>query len=289
LGEEPTGKRDFRGGGLRKMMACETRGRLAVVREDFRGEILVAGDLHGDLEAFKGVRELFLSRPGSMLIFLGDYADRGPHGLEVVGGLKELMEEQEGVLALKGNHEDYRGGLPYFSPCDLMDEVEAKRGVRWTDYFPEFERDFLDRLHLAVLIQGLAVLVHGGISSKIRKVGDLEDPSAEVEEDVLWSDPWEEEGERPNPRGAGVLFGPDVSEAFTRRLGVKFLIRSHEPAKALLGPHVAHSGRVFTISSTRVYGGKAFVLSFKPDPALTGEDLRGQVEEICQHARGPDF
>ena len=258
-----------------------SRGRLALVRKDFEGEILVAGDLHGDFEAFESIRDLFLSRPDSLLIFLGDYADRGPHGLEIVEGVTELVGKNEGrVLALKGNHEDYREGMPYFSPCDLVREAEVKKGVRWTDYFPKFERGFLSKLHLAALIPKFAVLVHGGISSKVRVTRDLEKPSTGIEEDVLWSDPWEEEGEYPNSRGAGVLFGPDVSEAFTKMLGVKFLIRSHEPANAFAGPHVTHSGRVLTISSTRVYGGKAFVLTFKPDPTLTAEDLCKRVREL---------
>jgi len=257
------------------LKAYESRGRLAVIREDFGGEILVAGDLHGDLEAFERIKKLASSRPGSLLVFLGDYADRGPYGLEVVEGLVGLLKEREGsIIALKGNHEDYRGGAPYFSPCDLVEEVEVKKGMSWAEYFPRFEHGLLSRLHLAVLIPGIAVLVHGGISSKIRGVDDLADPSARVEEDILWSDPWEEEGECPNPRGAGVLFGPEVSEAFMRMIGVKFLVRSHEPAKAVTGPHVAHSGRIFTLSSTRVYGGRAFVLAFRPHPALTEGDLR---------------
>jgi hypothetical protein len=265
-------------GGPRALKAYESRGRLAVVREDFKGEILVAGDLHGDLEAFERIRGLAGSRPGSLLVFLGDYADRGPHGLEIVEGVMELLGKRGGsVIALKGNHEDYRGGAPFFSPCDLVWEVEAKRGVGWAMYLPKFERDLLSRLHLAVLIPGVAVLVHGGISSKILGVEDLENPSAEVEEDILWSDPWEGEGECPNPRGAGVLFGPDVTDAFVKMMGVRFLIRSHEPSKAMTGPYVAHSGRVFTISSTQVYGGRAFVLSFRPHPALTEGDLRRRV------------
>ena len=264
-----------------KLKAYESRGRLAVIREDFEGKILVAGDLHGDLEAFERIKELFLSHPDSMLIFLGDYADRGAHGLEVVEGVGELVRKRgDRVLALKGNHEDYRYGSPYFSPCDLMEEVEVKRGIGWSDYFPRFEREFLAKLHIAALIPNFAVLVHGGISSKIRGIEDLKGPSARVEEDILWSDPWEGKGESPNPRGAGVLFGPEVSETFTRLMKVKFLIRSHEPAKVITGPYVAHSGRVFTISSTRVYGGEAFVLSFEPDPALTEGDLRARVKGL---------
>jgi hypothetical protein len=47
-------------------------------------------------------------------------------------------------------------------------------------------------------------------------------------------------------------------------LGVKRIIRSHKPAKALTGPSYSHNGRVVTISSTSVYGGEPFFLSIDP-------------------------
>ncbi|MEA1905100.1 MAG: metallophosphoesterase family protein [Candidatus Hadarchaeota archaeon] len=265
------------------MRPYDSKGKLAIIRANFEGEVIVAGDLHGDLEAFERVRDLFLQTPSSLLIFLGDYADRGSHGLEVIEGVKELMEKFEGrVVALKGNHEDYRDGTPSFTPCDLPSEVEAKKGMRWSDFFPRFEREFLSRLHLAALVPGLMLLVHGGISSKLKGRGDLESPPANVEEDILWSDPYEGRGEHPNPRGAGVLFGPETSKTLLRRIGVKYLVRSHQPRKAFDGPCVEHSGRVFTLSSTRVYGGTAFVLVFKPDPALTPVGLRRSAKNLLE-------
>ncbi len=263
------------------MGSYETKGKLVCIQKDFGGKLMVAGDLHGDLGAFKRIRKLFLRSKDSLLVFLGDYADRGSYGLEVIDGVKDLMDKfGDRVIALKGNHEDYRSGIPHFSPCDLMLEVEAKRRIKWADFFPQFEREFLTRLPLAVLIPGLALLVHGGISSKIRKLADLTNPTGHVEEDILWSDPCAEKGEYLNPRGAGVLFGPDVSKLLAKRIEVRFLLRSHEPRKALAGPCVEHSGRVFTLSSTRVYGGKAFVLTFRLDPTLTHEALCSCVEDL---------
>lgn len=261
------------------MRAFNSRGKLAVVRENFKGKITVVGDLHGDLQAFEQARERFLQAPNSLLVFLGDYADRGPQGLEVVEGVKKLLEDHEGrIIALKGNHEDYRAGLPRFSPCDLPSEVEAKLGLSWREFFPRLEREFLSRLHLAVLLPRLALLVHGGVSSRLHKPEELESPSPELEEALLWSDPWELEGELPNPRGAGVLFGPEVSKAVTKRLGIRCIVRSHEPRKALEGPCAEHGGRVLTLSSTRVYGGKPFILRFKLEPSLTPEQLRQSFE-----------
>ncbi len=263
------------------MLSYKTKGKLVCIQKDFKGKLMVAGDLHGDLEAFEQIRKRFLQTKDSILVFLGDYADRGSYGLEVIEGVKDLMDKfGYRVIALKGNHEDYRDGIPRFSPCDLMLEVETKRRTRWADFFPRFEREFLLRLPLAVLVPRLALLVHGGISSKIRNLADLTTLTERVEEDILWSDPCKVKGEYPNPRGTGVLFGPDVSRSFAKRIGVRFLVRSHELRKAFEGPCVEHSGRVFTLSSTRVYGGKAFVLFFRPDPKLTQEELRGGMKDL---------
>ena len=35
-------------------------------------------------------------------------------------------------------------------------------------------------------------------------------------------------GSEPSPRGAGVVFGPDVVRKFLTQVGVKTLVRSHE-------------------------------------------------------------
>jgi hypothetical protein len=262
-------------------MYYDAVGKLARVREDFRGKLIVAGDIHGDLKAFNRIAEIFTAESGSLLIFLGDYADRGDRGFEVIEGVQELMRRYRGrVIALKGNHEDYRNGVPYFSPWDLGAEVKNKKRMGWEAFFPEFKRAFLDRLFLAALTPNVALCVHGGVSSRLHRTGDLENPSKGLEEDILWSDPWEGPGEHPNPRGAGILFGPEISKGVLGRVGVRFLIRGHEPRKAFDGPRVEHRGRVVTCSSTRVYGGKAFVLVFEPRPELGDDELRRSVKYL---------
>jgi len=104
------------------------------------------------------------------------------------------------------------------------------------------------------------LFVHGGISSKIKSFEDLMFPSEEIEDDVLWSDPFESYGEAPNPRGAGVLFGKDITDKVLGLLSVEKLVRSHQPQKAIEGYYEEHNGKVITISSTRVYGGTSAIL-----------------------------
>ena len=247
--------------------------RLAVLDESFKGSVLVAGDIHGDLEAFLSLKKVFQKEKDAVLVFLGDYADRGDSGLEVIEGVQELLARHpERVVALKGNHEDYRKGKPYFSPWTLGWEVEEKLGKTWDEFYPEFEREFLSKLFLAFLIPGVALCVHGGVFSKLTR-SDLESPTKEAEEALLWSDPWELPEEAPNPRGAGVLFGPDCSAKVVRELGVMAIIRGHEPQKAWNGPFSEHEGRVITLSCTGVYGGRPCLLKISLGEEMTTHDL----------------
>ena len=227
--------------------------------------LLVIGDLHGDYDSFRSL--LNVADPAKdCLIFLGDYADRGAFGIEVIDALIRLKESNPlNVILLRGNHEDYsEEGEPRFYPSSLPDEVERKNGV-WSDYFRQTLKDFLQSLHLAAVVPENLLFVHGGISSKIRSVEDLKHPTDAVKTDVLWSDPFEGQGENPNAhRGAGVEFGYNVTRMVCKNLGVKKIVRSHQPQKASKGPYYMHHRSVITVSSMREYGGYPFVLILSP-------------------------
>jgi serine/threonine-protein phosphatase 4 catalytic subunit len=233
-------------------------------------KLIVVGDLHGDYASFRSI--LNIANPAKdLVIFLGDYADRGISGTEVIEGVSRLFDgNRKNVLLLKGNHEDYtENGEPKFSPWTLISEIESRKEA-WRHYFKTKLAPFLKGLCLAAIIPGNLLFVHGGVSNKINTLNDLRCPSENVEEDVLWSDPFEGVGEHPNYKrgGAGVEFGKDVSMKICKRLGVERIIRSHEPQKAVNGPIYSHGGKLATISSTRVYGGNPIVLSFSPSNLL---------------------
>ncbi len=159
------------------MFDLYARNRLAVIETQGIENIIAFGDIHGDKNAIEKAREYDNGK--NILIFLGDYADRGPNGVEVIEGLQDMLNKSpKNVVALKGNHEDYDSyGMPNFSPCDLIEEVERKRG-RWIDYFRNMKQNFLDRLYLAAIIPGRILFVHGGISGKINTATDLIYPAA---------------------------------------------------------------------------------------------------------------
>ncbi|MDR1921843.1 MAG: serine/threonine protein phosphatase [Candidatus Adiutrix sp.] len=70
--------------------------------------ILAVGDIHGcHAKLVKILSRLdFQPQNGDILVFLGDYIDRGPHSLEVLETLTELVIRSPGnVVTLLGNHE----------------------------------------------------------------------------------------------------------------------------------------------------------------------------------------
>jgi len=218
--------------------------------------VFAAGDLHGDYNSFRSILNIYnKNKRDSMLIFLGDYADRGSKGVEIITDLSKLLDTREDIIALKGNHEIYINGKPSFYPCNLVYEAEEKYGS-WKAFYNDVMLSFLDRLHIAAMVNNV-LFVHAGISSKIKTPDDLTKPANE--KDILWSDPSYMTGEASNQRGAGVLFGNDVSSNVLSSLGLKMIIRSHEPEKAENGPYSEHDGKVLTINSCGLYG-KPFLL-----------------------------
>ena len=246
------------------------KSNLAVIEASTYSRVGVVGDLHGDYNALQSILRM-VNFDSDLLVFLGDYADRGSDGVEVIRTVKTLKEQHpKNVVALMGNHEDYTSeGVPNFNPCTLIGEVEAKTGS-WGSYFVNELQPFIDSLSLCAVIPGNALLVHGGVSNKIKRIEDLKEPSDELRMDLLWSDPIEGNGEDPNwNRGVGVEFGADVSAAVCQALGVQRIIRSHQPQLAASGPHVMHDGRVVTVNATSVYGGVPFVYFLDPKAPKT--------------------
>lgn len=236
--------------------------------QEFR-KLVVFGDIHGDYKALESALHI-LDPAKDGIIFLGDYADRGLFGVEVIETITSLMRNHpRNVFPLKGNHEDYtESGTPSFYPHTLIYEVAEKRG-NWRNYFHDTLRPFINNLHIAAIVPGEILFVHGGISSKIKSVNDFKNPTKDIENDILWSDPFEGYGEYPNlERGVGVEFGMDVSNTVCKLLDVKKIIRSHQPQNVLNGPVCSHNYKVVTTSSTSVYNGKPFFLSIQPPDLL---------------------
>lgn len=106
-----------------------------------------------------------------------------------------------------------------------------------------------------MLVEDRYILLHGGAPSKASTIEDLvyahkKHPRETHLEEILWSDPNDViKGTCASPRGAGRLFGKDVTEKLLKMLNVKILIRGHEPSGE--GFKINHNGKVLTLFSRR--------------------------------------
>ena len=262
-----------------------TTGRLIEVPAE--GEAIVIGDLHGDLETLAQILNAseFTQKvehgDHSLLIFLGDYGDRGifsPEVYYVVLSLKASFPEH--VILLRGNHEGPDDLLA--SPHDLPVYLHNKFGNKSNEAYAKLKGLF-SQLHNAVLVKDSCVLLHGGVPSMAKSVDDLayahlKHPQESHLEEILWSDPQEGlKGTYPSPRGAGKLFGQDVTENFLKTMNVNALIRGHEPVDA--GFKINHAGRILTIFSRK---GEPY---FNSQGAFLQLDLTERINNALQLKR----
>ena len=223
------------------------------------GEALVIGDLHGDLESLitilksSGFTQKMIQRKDAILIFLGDYGDRGALSAEVyyvILRLKLAFSEQ--VVLLRGNHEGPEDLM--VSPHDLPMNFQVRFKENWKAVYAK-TRELFPYLYNAVLVKERYLMVHGGLSPNINSLQDLANanmthPEQDFLEDLLWSDPSDTVREvLYSPRGAGKLFGKSVTEKVLRRLNVKILIRGHEPCEE--GFKINHDSKVLTLFSRK--------------------------------------
>ena len=214
------------------------------------GKGMVIGDLHGDLGSLEFIlKKVNLGK--DYLIFLGDYGDRGKNSTEVYYRILKIKEKfPTKTILLRGNHE---GNLPFYPhtlPLELQEKFED-----WKKIYLEL-RNLFNSLKVSAILTEKYIFLHGGFPIEISSPEDLK--NEKFLNEILWNDPFEGRGVYPSPRGVGNLFGIDITEKALKTLEVKTLIRSHQPSKE--GVKVNHEGRVLTISSTRVYGGKASFL-----------------------------
>jgi protein phosphatase len=224
-----------------------------------KGEAIVVGDLHGDLNSLKHILsetrflEKSLSETQTYLVFLGDYGDRGLYSPEVyyvVLSLKTMFPEN--VILLQGNHEGPEDLLA--SPHDLPYHLQRKFGSDWQIVYAELSTLFR-RFYTTVLVEDRFIMLHGGVPSKAKTLDDIayayqKHPAETHLEEILWSDPAEGiKGTRYSPRGAGYLFGEDVTDAFLKMVNVKYVVRGHEPVDE--GFKLNHNGKIITIFSRK--------------------------------------
>ena len=147
---------------------------------------------------------------------------------------------------LRGNHE----GPMLVRPHDLPSLFTKRYGAKGNTLYKKLKELWAYLPHV-VLVEGRYLLLHGGLPRNVASIKDIayahETASSNFEE-ILWSDPVEGKGYFHSLRGAGMLFGENVTDKVLRAVGVKTLIRSHEPCE---GVKVQQQGRILTLFSRK--------------------------------------
>jgi len=215
--------------------------------------VTVAGDVHGQ---FYDVLELFRISgrpPDTNFLFLGDYVDRGYYSVETVSLIAALkVRYKDKVTILRGNHESRQITQVY----GFYDECMRKYGSAnvWK-YFT----DAFDFLPLTALVGDKIFCDHGGLSPQVSDLDSIQqiDRIQEVPHegmmcDLLWSDPDNEDTRwQPSPRGAGWVFGKEISHEFLHKNDLLFIARAHQ--LIMEGYSWAHEKKVVTLFSAPNY------------------------------------
>ncbi|MCL1865048.1 MAG: serine/threonine protein phosphatase [Spirochaetes bacterium] len=141
----------------------------------------LVGDIHGQLSKLKKLISDIKSdiEPDDLIIFLGDYIDRGPESFEVIEFLLKLKSENN-IICLIGNHEDMF--LRFVSTGDNYNNYMANGGKHTIRSYsrnlkgfniPESHKKFYNSLKL-YYEDDLFIAVHAGISPKVRNITDQE-------------------------------------------------------------------------------------------------------------------
>lgn len=209
-------------------------------------KIIFVGDTHGDLEVSKKVVKDYL-KPGNIIVFLGDYVDRGPFSRENLDFLLETkIKNPEKIYILQGNHEGHRI-LP-FSPADFWQNLNKEEYQIYTSVVERFPLIAItkDIIALHGVLPDLKI-TRPGLAKEINKIK----LGSQEWEQIVWGDFVDQEGEYlgTDTFTGRSQFGRDYFSKLMGRFNKKVLIRAHQPA----APQYMFDDRCLTIFTSSAY------------------------------------
>ncbi|OZJ05243.1 Serine/threonine-protein phosphatase ppe1 [Bifiguratus adelaidae] len=191
--------------------------------------VTVCGDIHGQFYDLLGLFKVGGECPDTNYIFMGDFVDRGYFSLETFTLLMVLKARYpSNITLLRGNHESRQITQVY----GFYDECQSKYGNAnvW-----KYCCSVFDYLTLAAIVDGSILCVHGGLSPDIRTLDQIrtihrlqEIPHEGAFCDLMWSDPEDIDTWAVSPRGAGWLFGGQVTKEFNHVNNLSLIARAHQ-------------------------------------------------------------
>ena len=222
---------------------------------EVEGDVIIVGDLHGQLPDLVRIIQRFGLPPNNRYLFLGDTIDRGNFSVETVSYILSMKILWPGsVYFIRGNHE-------FESTCEVggfLDEI--KDLYRSEDVFHVLV-DVFKYLPLAAKLNGDILCVHGGIGPRFHSLEQLQNVARPLNElyggvanAILWSDPDASVVEfQPSERGSGCKFGLQAVSTFLETNKLRVLVRGHSYTSK--GIEKSLNDKVITVFSASNYCG----------------------------------
>lgn len=204
-------------------------------------KVIFVGDTHGDLGASQKVIRDYL-KPGNIVVFLGDYVDRGPFSKENLDFLLETkLKFPSQIYLLQGNHEGRR--ILKFSPADFWESLSKEDYKNYCSIFEKFP--------LALITKDIIAL--HGVLPDLKNLEEINKIKLGDENwfQITWGDFSDEPGEDLgiDPFTGRPQFGRDYFLKLMKRFDKKVLIRSHQPS----APQFMFDDRCLTIFTSSAY------------------------------------
>lgn len=219
---------------------------------DMGYELTVVGDLHGCYSCFKAalLQSKFFERvesyrrdpnhyPKPLIVFLGDYVDRGAFSFAgVVRGIVKLFTTYpDHVYLLRGNHEFYLEGdgtiIPAVQPADGLFTLQRVAPFEVQRYY----KLLFDSLAGVLAFEQL-FFVHGGIpkdaamAERYTDLSSLNDPHIRLQ--MMWADPSSADAvpRMLQDQASRFPFGRLQAQAFLHGIGCHTMFRGHQKIDA---------------------------------------------------------
>jgi serine/threonine protein phosphatase 1 len=150
--------------------------------------IYAVGDIHGQCEKLRALLDMLVEAglaSDDLLVFMGDYIDRGPDSAGVIDTLIKLKKRRPNTVFLRGNHEQMmmdarrrfepsfnsdnsqgncESGVFWFveGGVETMNSYGPPKGRRWMDLVPSSHWAFLRSTQME-LKHGAYRFVHAGV------------------------------------------------------------------------------------------------------------------------------
>lgn len=199
-------------------------------------EIIVIGDIHGNMQTLMKLIEIFNKEKPKFIISLGDIVDRGPKQQECLILMLSLkILNPNGFFILKGNHETFEMNQAYGFFYDFMSKFKDP------NKFNEI-LEVYNVLPICAIVNNLILCLHGGIPEDIEiltklkglKTTDINQSLINSIGDgifqIIWNDPKDALKDFTGSfRGPGIkFFGEEAFNKFMNANNLKYLIRAHE-------------------------------------------------------------